>query len=331
MRVKIALVGLGKIGASVGLALAEHSDRLQRVGIDREPLTSRQARRLGAVDKMAFNLPRSVREADVVFLALPLDQVRETLEVIAPELKEGAVVMDTSPVKQQVAAWAQELLPEGRFYVGLTPILNPVYLHDRETGVDAAHKDLFSGGMMGIASPPGTDSAAIKLAADLCALLGATPLFVDMAEVDGLTAFSHLLPQLVSAGVVLATTTQPGWNDGRKFAGVPHAHLGSAVVSGDPPEALGEAALLNSENVTRALEAVISVLSAFQEQIRQQDGEGLKSLLNEAREARQLWWRQRELGDWEAAGEREERPSVAGEMFRWMFLGRRGSSRGGQD
>mgnify|MGYP001820849548 FL=1 len=109
-----------------------------------------------------INLPSAVEDADLVLLSLPMDQIHETLSVIAPELKPGAVVMDTGPVKEVVAGWALEMLPEERYYVGLTPVLNPEFLHGIESGVDAAHADLFRDGLVGIVSPPGVPSEAIK-------------------------------------------------------------------------------------------------------------------------------------------------------------------------
>jgi prephenate dehydrogenase len=117
MAVQLTIVGLGQIGTSVGLALADQSQVIYRVGHDREIRAAKRAEKMGALDKVSINLPSAVEDADLVLLALPVDQIRETLEVVRDDLKEGAVVMDTGPVKQVVASWADELLPPGRFYV----------------------------------------------------------------------------------------------------------------------------------------------------------------------------------------------------------------------
>jgi prephenate dehydrogenase len=138
MTVQITIVGLGQIGTSFGLALANQPDLVRRIGHDRQAEVARNAEKMGAVDKVVFNLPAAVREADLVLLSVPIDQVRETMAIIAPELKEGSVVMDTAPVKEVVAAWASDLLPADRHYVGLTPVLNPLYLDESVTGAEAA-------------------------------------------------------------------------------------------------------------------------------------------------------------------------------------------------
>src|SRR3990170_4770447 len=153
MDVQISIIGLGQIGASIGLALAEHSQIVHRVGHDRDAATAQRAEKIGALDQVMLNLPAAVREADLVLLCLPIDQIRATLAIVAPDLKAGAVVMDTGPVKEVVAGWAQELLPQGSYYVGLTPVINPVYLHEVDSGLNAAHADLFRGSLMAIVSP----------------------------------------------------------------------------------------------------------------------------------------------------------------------------------
>ncbi len=106
--------------------------------------------------------------------------------------------MDTAPVKSEVLQWAKELLPPKRYYIGLTPVLNPAYLDTPGSGVEAAHADLFKNGMMAILSPQGVPSEAIKLATDFSHLLGAEHLFMDPVELDSMMAATHILPQLIA-------------------------------------------------------------------------------------------------------------------------------------
>ncbi len=79
MAVKITIIGTGQVGASIGLALSAHPDLFLRVGHDKDLSAANRAKALGAVDKVDYNLPSSVADAAVVILALPQDQIRETL------------------------------------------------------------------------------------------------------------------------------------------------------------------------------------------------------------------------------------------------------------
>jgi prephenate dehydrogenase len=298
MAVQITLIGLGQIGASVGLALANQKDLILRVGHDKESTVAHQAKQIGAVDRIERNLHTSVDGADLVLLTLPMDQIRETLEFIAPDLKEGAVIMDTAPVKEVVADWIKELLPPERHYIGLTPVLNPAYLHEIDAGIGAAHADLFQHGLIAIVSPPNTRSDAIKLAADLTRLLGATPLFADTAEMDGLMASTHLLPQLLSAALLNVTVDQPGWREGRKVAGKAYAEVSSGMVQPTSPASLASTALYNQENSLRMIDSAIAALQAMRSDLKNRDEKSLVERLERAFSGRELWWRQRQVSDW---------------------------------
>lgn len=300
MAVQITIIGIGQIGASIGLALAPQKEAIQRVGHDKEPNAAKRAREMGAIEKVEFNLHAAVENADMVLLTLPTDQLRETLEMIAGDLKPGAVVMDTSPVKEIVSHWAAELLPAERHYIGLTPVLNPAYLHTTDTGLGAARADLFKGGLIAIATPPGTASDAVKLAADLTRLLGATPLFADPLEMDGLMAATHLLPQLLAAGLLNATLDQPGWREGRKVAGRAYAEATGPIVHLSS-QGLATESLLNRENILRMLDSALAALQAIRHDIHAEDQDALHQRLERARQGREIWWQQRQAGEWTSA------------------------------
>jgi prephenate dehydrogenase len=312
---------MGQIGTSVGLALADQTEVIHRLGHDREIRIARRAEKMGALDKVSINLPSAVESADLVLLALPVDQIRETLEVVRDDLKDGAVVMDTGPAKQVVASWVGELLPQGRFYVGLSPVLNPVYLHDIDYGTEAAHPDLFRDGLMGIVSPPGVPSEAIKLAADLTRLLGATPMFVDPLEMDGLVAATHVLPQLLAAGLLNATIGQPGWLEGRKVAGRSYAEVTAPVMYPTEPKTLTTAAMLNRENVVRVLDGLVASLNAIRNDLSTEDNESLEERLDRAREGRKIWLQGRMAADWAAEEISTVEAPTASELF-GRFIGR---------
>ena len=319
MTIQISIIGLGQIGASIGLALKEKKDLLLRVGNDIEIKVARQAEKIGAIDRHEINLLRLVKSADLVVLSLPLNQMRETLELIAPELRENCVVMDTGSAKEAVAAWAAELLPEGRHYVGLTPVLNPAYLHEVDLGINAARPDLFQGGLMAIVAPAQADSAAIKLAADMTRLLGALPLFADPLEVDGVMAATHLLPQLMAAALLNATIDQPGWREGRKFAGRAYAEsTAPAVLPGDA-SSLAVTTLLNRDNTLRVLDSAIAALSAIRNDIDRSDEVSLDERLSRARKGRDTWWAGRRSMEWVSEGapgvKVPEMPSMFSRLF----------------
>ncbi len=298
MSVQVTIVGLGQVGASVGMALGKHRAMLYRVGHDKEPQTAKAAEKKGAVDEVKFNLPASVRGAKIVVLGLPVGEIRSVLEVIAPDLPEGAVVMDTSPVKKPLAGWAKDLLLPGRYYVGLVPAINPLYLNRIESGVEAAQADLFHKGVVMLDAPPNTPEEAVRLAADLVRLLGATPVYADLDETDGLMAKMHLLPQLVAAALLNAVVDQPGWSDARKLAGRPFSALATALAYQDEVKSLAEATALNRENTARALDLVIGSLQGLRNDVMEGNRENVSERLELALEGHSRWLAERAKADW---------------------------------
>lgn len=310
MPVKITIIGLGQIGASMGLALAAHKDKVVTTGHDKEYSVEGRAKKLGAVDQTSHNLPNAVENADLVVLALPLTEIRDTFHYIAQDLRKDAVVVDTSPVKAQVAKWAQELLPESAHYVGIVPAIGAKYLAMTETGLDSARADLFSKGIFLLSAPPGTPGEAVKLVSDFVELLGSIAILTDFVESDGLMASTHLLPQLLSAALLNATIGQPGWNDLRKTAGRNYFTATSTLTDSDGAEALGMASVHDRENVVRALNAVITSLIDLRDDLEGNE-DAFRKRLDSARNGRVNWILERGKADWtKMPDDNFEKPSL---------------------
>ena len=298
MTVQITIIGLGQIGSSIGLALKAHGVDVRIVGHDKDGQTAKEAQKIGAVDDIKYNLPASVRDAKIVILALPFAGMRETLEVIAPDLQEGALILDTAPSKGTVAAWVKELLPAGRFYVGLTPAINPEYLHGTEFGVRAARADLFEKGLMVVDAPVGTPGNIFNLTMDLVSLFGAAPLLMDTAEADGLFAATHILPQLTAAALLDTTVDKPGWHEARKLAGRPYASVTGGVAYHDDVDSMRDTVLENRENVVRLLNAYITSLIHLRDEIEDNDRQALTERLEHALTGRIRWFDERLAAEW---------------------------------
>ncbi|MBN2386595.1 MAG: prephenate dehydrogenase/arogenate dehydrogenase family protein [Anaerolineales bacterium] len=315
MTVRLTIIGLGKIGASVGLALAAHKEKLTRTGHDRSLEVARKAKDMDAIERVEYNLPASVEGADIILLALPADQIHDTLKFIAQDVREDAVILDTSPIKTAAATWVQELLPLRRHYVGLAPALGPDHLDQQSNGLANARADLFQHGVMAIAAPPGTPAEALQLAADLVTMLGAAPLFADLAELDGVMAAAHLLPQLTAAALVEATTSQPGWSDIRKLAGPPYARTTSAL-GADGTAALVQAVGHNRENVIRTLDNLIAALQTLRTEVAEESTQPLSARLEHLLTTWEAWQQERLSGDWKAIEIKGGKIPTVGQVWR---------------
>jgi prephenate dehydrogenase len=203
-----------------------------------------------------------------------------------------------APAKEAMLAWTKELLPAGRYYVGLSPAINPEHLEGRGLSLKVAHADLFRKGLVGIITPPGVPPAVIQLATDLVGLLGAEHLFFDAAEVDSLMAAVHLLPQLVGAALLDATINQPGWREGRKLAGRAYADVTGTLFHSGGPDGLANAAVLSKGHAVRVLDNLIAALQDYRAEIQDGKADVLLEHLKQAYEDRLAWWIERQKGGW---------------------------------
>ncbi len=319
MTAKLTIIGLGKIGTSFGLALAEQKNQITRVGHDTNPESAQTALKKGAVDKIENNLHNAVDDADIILMALPVDEMRNVLELIAEDLKEGAVVIDTSPVIVGVTEWAKQYLPKERYFVTMSPTLNPAYLHETETGVEAAHADLFKNSLIVITSPVGTDQAAITLAGDLTSLIGGDAFFADPWEFDGLSASTRILPKMMAVALLNATTSQPGWPEARKIAANEFFSVTEPMYHLDEAKQLGLSAIINRENTIRVINDLMYALQDVRDALEDKDEETLTMLMNKAFKARELWLSQRNSGQWDR--EPQSKIPSAGENMRHFLVG----------
>lgn len=320
MTVQITIIGMGQVGTSIGLALAGQKN-IKRVGHDKNHGFANRAKQVGAVDDVKINLPASVSQADVVILSLPLSEIRDTLEYIAQDLKEGCVIFDTAPAKATVAAWALELIPQGRYYVGLAPAAGAEHLYLLEKGVDSARADFFNNGLFLINTPPGSPGEVLDLAISLVGLLGAYPLLTDSTEADGLLAATHLLPQLAGAALVSATMNQPGWMEGKKIAARPYAAAASALMYHDEAQSLADAALANRENVTRLLDAYIESLANLRHRVEKGDEKSVAEFIENGVKDHERWLAERTTADWRGEPQNASGSESFSDRLNRLFVG----------
>jgi prephenate dehydrogenase len=311
-RPKVAIIGLGLIGSSIGLGLGKESREFDIVGHDKSSDAASQAKKSKAVDKTEWNLISAISNADLVILALPATAIRETLQAIAGDLKPGAIVLDTASIKAPVQAWASELLPDTALFIGT----NPVPIAD-SIGAGAARADLFQKATWAICPSPATAERAVKMAADLADRLGAQPLFLEALEHDSMLAGVEQLPAVISMALSTAMVSQPVWRESRRLAAA-QFESSTRLVS-DDPHIFGDAVLANREQVTRWIDSFIDAMASWREAIAAGDQEAIDQAFKSAMAERARWLKDRRNGRWE---EDDTTPTTQANPIARLFLGK---------
>ncbi len=317
---QIAIIGLGQIGGSVGLALKKANSSLRRVGFDKNPSVLSAAEALGAIDQGVRRLSDAIRDADIILLSLPLSQIPEMLGHITGHLKDSAVVMETAPIKTALVKTLREALPEDRYFIGLVPGISTDAFTDSDTGLKAARPDLFRRTVMMIDVPRGSPEEVEQLAVNFVKLLGAKPMLADLAESDGLMTTAHILPQLAAAALLHATVDQPGWSDARKMAGRPFVGVTGGMAYYDDPASLKAAILANPQAVIHALDVLIAALTGLRDDVESGDADSVGERLQVAYDARERWLNERGSADWlREGGDTTDVPNVGDQMMQMFF------------
>lgn len=320
MSYQITIIGLGEIGTSLGLALNYHKDQLFRVGTDTRKSAEKNAENCGAVDKIIHNLSDAIKEADIVFLALPSKSVKDVMEWIGKEVREGCVVIDSCPTKTAAAGWAKEFLADPTHYVSVYPALNPDVLSVPGNSYNSAKEELFKNGTFYIAAAPNTESTVVKLAVDLANLVGSYSSFCDMAELDSLIASSMTMPAVISNAIFNTAYKQNSWRETAKLGGKVFFQMTRPEHSGavDPsPEMM----LQNRENTVRMLNEFILSLKEYRDALQNNDEASLRNLLENTKEKREKWFDAYVAKEWRHEASEKHEQMSAGEIFGQMFLG----------
>ena len=287
---RITIVGLGLIGGSLGLALQRVKTNFEIMGHDLEHAIAGRAQKLGAVDKIDWNLVSACEGADLVFIATPVMAIRETLTAIAPYLKPGCVVTDTATAKGQVMRWAEEILPDTVSFVGGDPLVSKGGTGMDaavSTGLDEVSADLFTGALYCLIPLPNAGPEAVRLLTDLVSLIGARPYFIGAAEHDGLMAGVDHLPFILSTALLSATTHSVSWREMRRMAG--YTFREATRFASDDPHTYRDICLTNRQSIVRWIDACLESLREVRELVAAEDGEGLESLFTEVLTARGKW------------------------------------------
>ncbi len=278
---RVAIIGLGLIGGSIGLALHKAKAAQQVVGYDLGKGVSNQARKVGAIDQPFSTLADAVRGAELVVLATPVGAMRALLQELSTTVTPGAVVTDVASTKVQVISWAEEYLPANVAFVGGHPMTGKEL-----SGVEAADASLFQERIYCLTPTARTSPAAINKVSTFVEALGARVRFLEPVEHDGQVAGVSHLPFVASIALMNTVAESAGWGDAALLASGGFRDM-TRLAAGNP-EMYRDICLSNSEALTRWLDDYITTLRMLRDRIAAHDKD-LNETFTDARQLRLQW------------------------------------------
>ncbi|MCL6533945.1 MAG: prephenate dehydrogenase/arogenate dehydrogenase family protein [Armatimonadetes bacterium] len=270
---QIAIIGLGGIGASVGLGLGALPKPLfkRRLGYDIDPRASEGALALSAIDHAVASV-QACAQAEVILIATPPTTLPMLFEQLAPHLSPAHILTDTASVKTPVLHWAKRLLPYPARFVGGHPIAGTEH-----HGWQSARNDLFHGAQWVLTPAPETDPDAIETVRQMVISLGATPVLMDAGAHDSEMALLSHLPHVLAFSLQsLALQSPPSLAGGGSWRS-------ATRVAQSDPTLWAQILTLNREAVLEWLARLRTQLDALEDALQKGDTEAVERFLQRAK------------------------------------------------
>jgi prephenate dehydrogenase len=273
----VAIVGVGLIGGSIGLALRARDLCRRVIGIGRDGARLDEALALGAIDEATTELPRGVVHADVVVVCTPVTRIVDDVLRAAEHGPEGILITDAGSTKRRIVeAVEREPRPCAAFVGG-----HPLAGSERQ-GVAHARADLFDGRVCVLTPTPRTPRDPLRRARGFWNLLGCRVIELDPARHDESLALTSHLPHVVASALAGAIPPEAiplaagAYRDGTRVAAADET-LWAGIF------------LENRDPLLRALDRFQDQIAQFREALEAGDEATLRSRWEEARSHRRAF------------------------------------------
>jgi len=251
----VAIVGVGLIGSSFGLALRKAGFQGRIIGVS-SAAALEEALARGAIDE-GLPLAQAAAQADLIYLSQPIQRILETLERLDPLLRPGALVTDAGSTKARIVEVGRSAIRRGQFLGG-----HP--MAGKETrGASEAEADLFAGRtyLLTPAEPAELETDAAREFLGWLRAIGAEPVILGPEEHDRIVAYTSHLPQMLSTALAALLAQRLAAPDDLRVAGPGLADMTRLAAS--PYEVWGDILATNQPAIEQALDALIAELSGL--------------------------------------------------------------------
>ena len=260
---KIAIIGVGLLGGSIGLAVKKQKIASEVVGLSQHQASLDAALSLGAIDQGTQDLKQAVAHADLVILSTPVNIIQGMLSNMGPFLKRHCIVTDVGSTKSSIVSTAEKHLPDFVYYVGSHPLAG-----SEKRGVESARPDLFEQSICLVTPTEETNRQALERLKNFWQSLGAQVKTLSPQEHDGILATISHLPHVVAYTLMDS---------------IPKEHLAYAAgglkdltrIASLSPQMWNNICINNSKNIIKAIDEMVEKLGLIRKSIATNDHKSL--------------------------------------------------------
>ena len=256
----VAIVGVGLIGASFGLALRKAGYTGAILGVSSDTAIAEALRR-GAIDR-GLPLAEAVRDADLIYLAQPIGRIMDTLRRVDAPARAGALITDAGSTKSAIVALARGVIHRCQFLGG-----HPMAGKEKR-GASEAEADLFEGRVYVLTPTRETDleTPPVREFLEWLRRIGAKPVILGPDQHDLVVSFTSHLAQLASTA--LAATVAENLESPEYLEVSGPGLVDTTRLAKSAYEIWRDILATNTDSIDRALAAYIAKLEHMRDNLR---------------------------------------------------------------
>jgi prephenate dehydrogenase len=274
---KVAVLGVGLIGGSIGLAARRRADA-EVCGYDPDERVRAAALELGALDTQAADVAGAVAGADVVFVATPVGALAETVRDALEHAGPDCVVSDVGSTKRLLAdAGADER------FIGGHPLAGA-----ETAGVENAREDLFDGATWYLTPAQGSTAGVLyERLHRLLTTIGAQPTAIDADTHDRLLASVSHLPHVLANELAAQAVSSIGAEERRRLPAVGPSFRDATRVAGANSSIWTDIYMSNRDALVASIDELVNGLSEVRATLVAADAAGVTAWNERARRNRE--------------------------------------------
>lgn len=264
---RVAIIGVGLIGGSIGLALRKRSPDTEVIGIGRRQKSLKLAKQVGAASRVTVDLAAGVKQAELIVVCTPVSQIVPHVLAAAKVCPESALITDAGSTKAQIVNDLATGLERDVRFLGSHPLAG-----SEKSGPAEASPELFEGRHVVVTPTPQTRDEDYNAIVEFWQLLGANVIEMSPEGHDRALASTSHVPHLLASALAAALPDE-------YFPLVAGGFLDSTRIAAADAELWRQILLANRRNVLLALSPLEESIRVFRAALEQADTEALTQLL----------------------------------------------------
>ena len=252
---KVAIIGLGLIGGSLGISIRKNHIASKVIGFSRKSSTLKHAKKIGAIDEGSKNF-KLLKDCDLVILSAPVKTIIDQIKIISPLLSKDCLIIDVGSTKFEIIQTAEKFLDRKVDFIGMHPLAG-----SEKRGIKNAGRMLFTGSLCILTPTKRNKPKNVLKVKQLWKKLGARTVVLSPLEHDKIIAFTSHLPHLTAFSLI---SSPP--NNYLKYASGGLKDI--TRVAGSDAMLWADIFFTNKEQVLKSISSLENQLSEFKDIIR---------------------------------------------------------------